>query len=182
MARPGQIDHVAVGLAQVPEKLRGERIQRYLAVYLAQFNDTEEAVQTLIEAFLTWETFGEQLSFVLEIIGSLFNQPRPDGFSNAEYAFILRARVRVRMSQGTRDDVLRVATFLARGHTVTVFGVVPKIMIVQFVDLVLTPQEQALYEQLLTDTIDAVDRLAVIYATSATAFYDIGLYDEDLYA
>jgi hypothetical protein len=182
MARPGQIDHVAVGLAQVPEKLRGERIQRYLAVYLAQCNDIEEAVQEIIEAFLTWQTFGEQLDFVLDIIGALFNQPRPDSFDNSQYAFILRARVIVRKSQATRDDVIRVAQFLAQGRPVNVFGLVPKIMIVQFIDLVLTPQEKTLYQQLLLDAIDAVDELAVIYSTAATAGYDIGLYDEDLYA
>lgn len=182
MARPGQIDHTAVGLGQIPEKLRGERIQRYLAVYLAQFDDIEDAVQTLIEAFLTWETFGAQLDFVLDTIGSLFDQPRPDGFDNARYSFILRARVLVRKSEATRDDVLRVAQFLARDGSAKVFGIVPKIMIVQFIDVVLTPQEREIYTQILTDAIDAVDGLELIFSTSATAGYDVGLYDTDLYA
>lgn len=182
MARPGEIDHVTVGLAQIPEKLRGERIQRYLAVYLAQYNDVEELVQQLIEAFLTWETFGAQRDFVLDTIGALLAQPRPTGYSDEQYTFILRARVLVRRSQATRDDVLAVATFLARGAGVQVFGVVPKIMVVQFIDLVLTAAEQAVYETLLTDAIDAVDELVVIYSTSATAGYDVGLYDTDLYA
>lgn len=181
MANPGQIDHVAVGLAQIPEKLRGERIQRYLAVYLAQCNDVEDVTQQVVNAFLAWETLGAQPDFVLETIGALLNQPRPDGFDDDEYTFLLRARVLVRRSRATRDDVLRVATFLANGRPVAVFGVVPKILIVQFTDLVLTPQWQGLYEQILLDSIDAVDQLEINYITSATSGYDIGLYDEDLY-
>lgn len=182
MARPGQIDHVAAGIADLPEKLRAERVVRYLSVYLKQFNDIEEAVQTLIEAFLTWETFGAQRDFVLETIGALLDQPRPDGFDNQQYSFILQARVRVRKSCATQADVVRVAQFLAKGHDVFVFRVVPKIVIVVFVDLLLTSQEQQLYKQLLLDTVDAVDQLNVDYVTSATAFYDVGEYDVELYA
>lgn len=182
MARPGQIDHVAVGLAQVPEKLRGERIQRYLAVYLQQYNQIEEAIQQLIEAFLTWETIGNQRTFVLDTIGALFDQPRPDGFTDAQYTFILRARALSRKSEATQSDVYRVASFLANGKPVRVFRVVPKIVVVVFTDLQITAQEREIYDAILLDSIDAVDQLDVQYTTSATAGYDVGLYDEDLYA
>lgn len=182
MARPGEQDHVAIGNAQIPEKLRGERIMRYLDVYLQQFNDVEEAVQQIIEAFLTWETFGAQRDFVLDTIGSLFDQPRPDGFDNNQYAFILRARVRSRKSQGTMADVYVVANFLAQGKTVRIFGLVPKVLVVVFVDLILTPQEAAIYEQILLASIDAVDQLELQTVPTGTAFYDFGEYDEELYA
>lgn len=182
MARPGQIDHVAEGIADLPEKLRAPRVVRYLSIYLQQFNDIEEAVQQLIEAFIAWETIGSQRDFVLDTIGALLDQPRPDGFDNQQYGFILQARVRVRKSCATQADVVRVAQFLAKGHDVFVFRVVPKIVIVVFVDLLLTPQEQQLYKQLLLDTVDAVDQLNVAYVTSATAFYDVGEYDVELYA
>lgn len=155
---------------------------RYLDVYLQQFNDVEEAVQTVIEAFLTWETFGAQRDFVLDNIGSLFDQPRPDGFTNEQYAFVIRARVRSRLSEGTSADVYRVANFLANGKTVRVFRLVPKILVVVFVDLLITPQEQAIYEQILLDSIDAVDQLEVNFIPSGTAFYDVGEYDAELYA
>lgn len=182
MARPGQIDHVAEGIARLPEKLRAPRVVQYLSVYLAQFNNLEEPVQQIIEAFLTWQVQGKQFDFVLDTIGALFDQPRPDGFDNEAYAFILQARVLVRRSEATLDDVLAVANYLAQGKTVKVFRTIPKQIIVVFVDLLLTPQEQDLYAQLLTDAIDAVDGLDVQYVTSATAFYDVGLYDTDLYA
>lgn len=182
MARPGQLDHVAEGIADLPEKLRADRVVRYLSVYLQQCNDIEEALQQIIEAFLAWETFGAQKDFVLETIGALLDQPRPDGFDNQQYGFILQARVRVRRSSATQADVLRVAQFLANGSDVFVFRVVPKIVIVVFVDLLLTPQEQALYKALLLDAVDAVDQLVVDYVTSAVAFYDVGEYDVELYA
>jgi hypothetical protein len=182
MARPGQIDHVEVGLNQVPEKLRGERIQRYLGVYLKQFNDLEEAVQQLIEAFLAWETFGAQKDFVLNTIGSLLDQPRPEGFDNNAYSFILQARVLSRKSSATPPDVYRVANFLANGKEVRIFRAIPKILIVVFVDLQVTAQEKALYSRILLDSIDAVDQLEVQFVPSGTAFYDFGEYDAELYA
>lgn len=181
MARPGQIDQVIAGLADIPEKLRGPRVLRYLAVYLTQLNLIEELAQVVLDAFVQWQTTGAQLDFVLDTIGALLDQPRPDNFDNTAYTFILQARTLVRQSSATRDDVIRVATFLAQGNPVSVVSVAPKVLIVEFVDLVLTPQEQDLYEQLLLGAIDAVDGLDVIYATAATAVYDVGNYDEDLY-
>lgn len=182
MARPGQIDHVTEGIADLPEKLRADRVVRYLTVYLQQCNDVEEALQQLIEAFLAWETFGAQRDFVLDTIGALLNQPRPDGFDNAQYAFVLQARVRVRKSCATQADVTTVAQFLANGGDVFVFRIVPKTVIVVFVDLLLSPQMQVIYKQLLLDAVDAVDQLVVDYVTSAVAFYDVGEYDVELYA
>ena len=178
----GQIDHVAQGLGFVPEKLRGERIQRYLAVYLQQYNDTEQAVQDLIDAFLNWETIGNAYDFVLETIGALLGQPRPDGFTDEQYAFVLQARARSRRSEATRADVERVAKFLARGGTVKVFPLVPRNMLVVFVDLQATDAEKAVYEQILLDTIGDVDGLSVQYVSTGTAFYDFGEYDSELYA
>ena len=190
MANPGQIDHVTARLADIPEKLRGERIQRYLGVYLSEINDLESVAQAVINAFFLWETTGKRFDFILEIIGALLDQERPDGFSNDQYSFILQARVRVReqlgpsqgASSATQKDVQRVAKFLSQGCPVQVFRLVPKIIIVVFCDLVLTPQEQSLYFDLLLDTVDAVDKLSVQYVTNATAFYDFDPYDEGLYA
>jgi hypothetical protein len=182
MARPGQLDHVTEGIADLPEKLRADRVVRYLSIYLQQCNDIEEALQQVIEAFLNWETPGAQRDFVLETIGALLGQPRPDGFDNAQWAFILQARARVRRSQATQADVLRVAQFLANGGDVFVFRVVPKTVVVIFVDLLLTAQEQKIYRALLLDTVDAVDNLVVDYVTSAVSFYDVGEYDVELYS
>lgn len=179
---PGQVDHVAVGLAAVPEKLRGARIQAYLAVYLRQFDTIEQLAQTVLDAICNWQTQGAQFDWVLELIGALLMQPRPDGFTDAQYTFVLQARVLVRRSTATRTDVLRVAEFLARGNPVTIFATAPKIIHVTFVDLVLTAQEQAIYEQLLLGAIDAVDKLVINYVTSAVSFYDVGIYDVELYA
>jgi hypothetical protein len=179
--RPGQIDHTERGLADLPERLKRPRISKYLSVYLRQFNSVEELAWSVIDAFLQWESTGSQYDFVLDTIGTWLNQPRPEGFSNPQYAFILKARTLVRQSKAVRDDVIRVAEFLAQGNPVYVFGIVPKTMIIVFVNLVLTPQETALYQKMLLDTIDAVDGLEVSYVTTAVALYDIGLYDEDLY-
>ena len=116
------------------------------------------------------------------ILGALLDQPRPDGLDNNEYAFILQARVRVRKSNATQADVTTVAQFLANGSDVFVFRAVPKIVFVIFIDMNLTPQMQLLYKALLLDTVDSVDQLVVDYVTSATSFYDVGLYDVELYA
>ena len=181
MSNPGQINHVEVGLAAIPEKLRGDRIQAYLSVYLRQFDTIEQLAQTVLDAICNWQTAGAQFDWVLDLIGALLMQPRPDGFTDAQYTFILQARVIVRRSAATRTDVLRVAEFLARGNPVTIFATAPKILHVTFVDLVLTPQEQGIYEQLLLGAIDAVDKLVINYVTSAAALYDVAIYDVELY-
>jgi len=179
---PGQIDHVAEGIAAQPEKLRKNRISRYLAVYLAQFDSLEGATLALINAFLNWQTLGNQRNFVLDTIGSWLAQPRPDNYSNEQYVFVLQARVLVRQSSGVENDVYRVALFLALGNQVRVFRLTPKIIHVVFVNLVLSPDDKALYYQLLLDTVDAVDSLEVFYVTNASALYDFSDYDEGLYA
>ena len=182
MARPGQINHVAQGFAALPEKLRANRVLRYLAVYLQQYDNLEEAVQQLIDAFLTWETFGVEQTFVLETLGALLDQPWPDGFTATQYSFILQARARARRSEATLGDVYRVANFLARGNEVRVFGLVPRTTVIVFVDLQATDAEKAIYEQILLDTIGDVDGLQVQYVPTGTAFYDFGEYDTELYA
>lgn len=181
--RPGQVDHVAEGVADLPEKLRVDapRVVAYLSVYLRQINVIEELAQQVLDAFIEWRTTGHQRDWVLQAIGSWLDQPRPEGFSHADYAFILQARVLVRQSTATRDDVIRVAQFLARGNAVQVFFLVPKIVVVVFQDLLLNEQWQGLYTSLLTDAIDAVDSLTIEYTTSETSGYDIGEYDEELY-
>jgi hypothetical protein len=139
-------------------------------------------VQQLIDAFLVWETIGAQRDFVLDVIGALLDQPRPDGYDNNQYGFLLQARVRVRKSSATQSDVTTVAQFLARGHDVFVLRVVPKVVFVLFVDLNLSALDQKLYRALLLDTIDAVDELVVDYVSTSTSFYDVGEYDVEIYA
>lgn len=179
---PGEIDHVQEGLSRIPEKLRADRIDRYLSIYLQQFDSLEDAVLFLVQAFLNWRTFGNQRDFVLEIIGSWLDQPRPSGFDNDQYAFILQARVLVRRSSATLADVYRVANYLAQDRDVRVFGFVPRTIHVVFFDLVIDAELQALYQQLLLDTVGDVDGLSVFYTTSAAAQYDIDAYDgEGLY-
>jgi hypothetical protein len=182
MARPGQIDHVTAGLEDLPEKLRAARVSQYLTVYLQQFNFLEEAVQQVIEAFLTWETLGRQFDFVLDALGALLDQPRPEGFDNQDYTFVLQARVKARKSSATQADVYAVANFLSQGSTVYAFRVVPKVVIVVFVGLTLDSQWQDIYEQILLDSVDAVDQLVIDYVPIETAFYDVGEYDSELYA
>lgn len=182
MSRPGQIDHVAVGLAEVPEKLRADRVSRYLAVYLQRYNFIEEVAQQVVEGFLAWNAKGNEKDIVLETIGALFDTPRPTGFSNTQYAFILGARAIARQSNATQADVYRLALYLSEGREVKVFRIVPKIVQVVFVDLQATPTEQAVYARLLLDAVDAVDRLDVQFVSTGTAFYDVGAYDSELYA
>lgn len=182
MHTAAHFDHVARGLAEVPEKLRGPRIQAYLAVYLAQFAEVEDLAWQVLEALTTWQVTGAQLDFVLDLIGALLDQPRPDGFTNAQYTFILQARVLARRSTATRGDVERVVRWLARGQPYIVIFTVPKIVIVEFVDLLLSEQERDLYGQIITDAVDAVDLVDISMVTAATANYDIGLYDQDVYA
>jgi len=181
MANPGQLDHVQQGLADTPEELRKPRIQQYLALYLARVNSIEQLVQDVLDAFFSWEGSGADIDFVLEIIGALFSQPRPDGFTNQEYAFILQARAIARKSSATLGDLTTLARFLAGGKPVRVFGLQPKVVLVQFVDLQISPQRAQLYEQLLLDAVGATDQLLLSFVTSASAQYDVDSYDDGLY-
>lgn len=184
MASLGRIDHVEAGLRDLPEKLRAQapRVAAYYGVYLRQLNTIEDIAQKVLDALVNWQTSGAQLDWVLDLIGVWLGQPRPEGYDNTAYTFILQARVFSRRSTATRNDVYLLVEWLARGLPFAIFDLPPKIIIVQFTDLVLTPQDKAIYAQIITAAIDAVDALEVIYTTSSTAGYDIGLYDQELYA
>ena len=184
MAAPGEIDHVLQGIEALPEKGRGDVLVRYLSVYLAAYNDQEEVQQTLIQGLLQWSTDAPTFSFIYDLYGSILDAPRPDGFSDVDYRFILLARTRVRRSAATLNNVLRVCEFLARGFEFIVQPIVPKAWAIVFFDLGLTDQEKGLYERILFDTIGACDALDLTFGSSGTAIYDdaTAVYDVGLYA
>ena len=183
MVSVGQINHIIQGLAALPELYRRESTEEYLSVYLAAFEAQEQAQQELITAILDWSRSSPTHSFVYDLVGGWLGQPRPDGFDNEAYRFILLARARVRKSSNTLNDVLIVADYLARGQPFIVTPVVPRAYVIAFVDLGLTDQEQALYRSLLLDTIGTVDKLELQFAVSGTALYDslTTVYDSGLY-
>lgn len=172
------------GIAALPEKGRKDVLVRYLSVYLNALNDQEQAQQDLVNQWLGWHQGTPVSSFVYEIIGSLLDQPRPDGFDDEAYRFILLARTRVRRSSHTLNDVLRVVDYLARGFSYLVQPVVPQAYVIAFFDLGLTDQEQGLYESMLLDTIGQVDQLDLNFVSTGTALYDslVTVYDVGLYA
>lgn len=172
MARPGQIDHIVQGISALPEKGRGETLVRYITVYLNAFNEEEESQQQLAEAFLLWSRGTPTFSFVYDTIGTYLDQPRPDGFSDEQYRFILLARTRSRRSSNTLGNVLAVAEFLARGFPFIVQPVVPRAYAIFFFGLELTSQDRQLYRNILLDTIGSVDQLELGFVPLGTALYD----------
>lgn len=184
MSAPGQIDHLLQGIDALPEKGRPATLVAYLTVYLNEFNAQEQVQQDLIQALLYWSRGTPTYSFIYEIIGSILDQPRPDGFDDDQYRFILLARVKVRRSSATLNDVLDVVNYLARGFTFIAEPVVPKAWVIAFFDLGLTTQEKGLYENLLLDTIGQLDKLSLQFVNSGTALYDslTSTYDTGTYA
>ena len=178
-------DYVSRGLARWPEATRGPNVTSYLSVYLQELVDNEDTVWEVLDGLREWnvQDVSTQASFVLDTVGRLLGQPRPSGFSDVDYKFILRVRSIVRMSDATKPAVFRVCNALSQGQPFMLLEQVPEHWTVSF-SLVLDAQWQELYRRLLYDAIGATDSLDLYFAVPGTALYDdpeVG-YDEGAYS
>lgn len=184
-------DYVERGIASWPEKTRGEKAMKYLAVYLRAIQDNEDKVAELLNAFINWYRPGQSFSFVLDIVGSfMLGQPRPAEFigDDENYRTLLVARTITRASDGSEGAVLLLIDFLSRinggqGNYNVVSGVAEHWFIDIF-DVQLTPTWQQLYVTLIFDAIGAVDSFTLNINNNGAGVYDSEAqgYDVALYS
>lgn len=177
-------DYVEHGIGRLPDLYRTPTNVKYLSVYLQETANSEVAALQVINALLEWNGGGRTFSFVLDIIGKLIGQPRPNNFDDDDYRFVLVARTIARVSDSTYPSVLRLVHHLARGSQYSVIPSVPEHWKIVFFDLDLDAQWLAIYARLLLDTIGATDSLEIIQANGGVALYDtdnVG-YDQGVYA
>lgn len=98
------IDHVAAGLARLPEQFRKTNIIALLTIFLQRYNDLETAYQALLNFRQLGTAFGVQLDAIGKLVGQLRN-----GLSDADYTRYIRARIAVNNSDGTIEDLITVA-------------------------------------------------------------------------
>lgn len=182
-----QRDYVALGTDRLPDGSRKPNTLAYLSVYLQSCTDLETAVLQILNAIMQWNRVAPQFSFVLEIIGKLIGQPRPDGFSDEDYRNVLIARTIVRTSDSSKASLVRLVAFLSTLNggigRYTVSGGPPEHWKITLFEVVLTAQWQAVYARLIIDAIGVTDSFTLTTATTANALYDDDntLYDVSLY-
>lgn len=175
-------DYVEIGINRLPEKGRGPLTVRYLSIYLREIVAEEIAALQVLDAIQEWNapTAEGGPSFVYDVLGKLIGHPRPSGFGDADYRFILQARVLARSSDATFASVYKVVRHLARGQPFDVVPSVPEHWTIYFT-LALDEQWQSLYRRLLLDSIAATDSLTLEFAPPGGALYDFGEYDDEVY-
>jgi hypothetical protein len=179
-------DYVEIGTGRLPDGSRKPNTLAYLSVYLQECTNTETAVLEVLDAFAGWNVIAPPFSFVLDAIGLFLGQPRPSGFSNEDYRNVLIARSIARVSQSQRDDIVKLAAFLATLNgglgIYAVTGGPPEHWNITLFDVSLTTQWRAVYTTLITDAIGVTDGFTLTTATAASALYDSAQYDVSLYS
>lgn len=104
----GKVDHVAAGLARLPEQFKSKTmIIKLLAGLLAEFQPLEDALWQL----LTQRGIDSAVGTQLDAIGVLVKQPR-NGLSDADYPRYLRAKIATNRSKGTVEDLIKIANLV----------------------------------------------------------------------
>lgn len=82
-----------------------DNVQKKLLIALmGEFQVLEEAINQLYTGYWIDEAVGAQL----DVLGKIVGQAR-QGFSDADYRRLIRARISVNRSKGTIEDILKVA-------------------------------------------------------------------------
>ena len=111
-AAPGQIDHVADGLARLPFQFQQPNIVALLSIYLSRFNDLEACYYAL----LTQRTIYNSVGVQLDLIGKIVGQPR-GGLNDADYQRYLFARIATNNSEGLTEEMITVAKLVLNDPT-----------------------------------------------------------------
>jgi hypothetical protein len=178
-------DFVTHGIARLPEAGRKPNIVKYLSTYLRELTDQEQVIWEILDTFRDWYRVipNDTHDFIFDTIGGLIGQPRPDGFDNEDYRFILIARTIARQSDATKASVLKMVDHLSQGQGYGVLASIPEHWTIYFQLTNLDAQWMKLYERLLYDTIASTDSMDLNLVTPGTLLYDdefIG-YDEGNY-
>ena len=178
-------DYVELGTDRLPDGTRKPNTLAYLSVYLQTCTDTETAALEVLDAFAGWNVGAPPFTFVLDRIGVFLGQPRPSGFSDLDYRNVLIARSIARVSRSTYADLVKLVEFLVTlnggvgGYFVS--GGPPEHWQITLFDVSLTDQWEAVYIDLIFAAIGVTDSFTLTTINSATAVYDVALYDVDLY-
>lgn len=180
-------NYVELGTDRMPDGMRKANALAYLSVYLQEFTSTETAFLQVLDALAEWNRAAPRYSFVLDVLGKLVGQPRPDGFGDQDYVSVLIARTIVRGSKSQLSDLIRLVAYLSTLNgglgNYSVLGGPPEHWDIVIYDAVLTQQWQDLYARLIFDAIGVTDSFRLTIGTSGTAIYDdeSTLYDVSLY-
>lgn len=93
-------DHVARGLAKLPDQYQKPRIRALLASWLAEFQEAEDALWQLLDATLDTAT-GARLEQWAALLGE-----RRQGLGDVALRKVARARILANRSQGRDGDVV----------------------------------------------------------------------------
>jgi hypothetical protein len=178
-------DYVELGTDRLPDGTRKPNTLAYLSVYLQACTDTETTALQLLDAFAGWNVIAPQFTFVLDLIGGFLGQPRPSGFSNLDYRNVLIARSIARVSRSEYEDLVKLVAYLSTLNggigSYTVTGGPPEHWYITLFDVALTDQWETVYVDLIFAAIGVTDSFTLTLANTATAVYDVALYDVDLY-
>ena len=107
------VDHVTLGLDDLPEQQRKPTMDAIATVVLRQLNTIETVYGEILDS-LNLYSDATPKSFLLDYLGQLLGQTRYTGQDDDSYRRTLRVRVLVRLSCGTLPDISRVAQAIAR--------------------------------------------------------------------
>jgi hypothetical protein len=158
------IDHVALGLADLPPQQRKPTMDAIATVVLRSLNEIETLCESILDALNLYSNSPTK-SFLLDAMGELLGHVRYSGQTDDSYRRTLRVRVLVRLSCGTLPDVARVAEAIAEnfgdGRSDT-YTVGPHRIVVVIGGLDTNSDVRAVVLQLVLDTIGEVDWLTLL--------------------
>jgi hypothetical protein len=127
-------DNIVEGLALLPQNLRQPNTEAWLAIYLGRYNTLQDVLVKYFNWLLQWDLPGADTpDFILDNIGKLLGQPRPDGAGRETYREILKIRRLVRLSSGTRPQVREIVKALGDiSSGAAVVFMVPHTIVVSF--------------------------------------------------
>lgn len=185
------VDHVTLGLDDLPPQQRQPFMDAVATVVLRELNAIEDIYAQALDA-LDLYSGSQTLTFLLDYLGQLLGQARLTGQSDESYRRSLRVRVLVRLSCGTLPDVSRVAESVAREFgdgRWDIYRVGAHILVVAVGQLDPDPLVRELVTQLVLDSIGEVDWL-ILYSLPQSPFtfdttnlgWSQGLWAETVYA
>lgn len=116
----GKVDHVAAGLARLPEQFRNKtKVVQFLTALLGEFQPLEDAMWDLLTLRGIGSAFGAQL----DALGVLIGYPR-GGLSDVDYQRYLRAKIATNRSRGVTEDLIKISNLVVNQVGVSTIEVV----------------------------------------------------------
>lgn len=185
------VDHVELGLLDLPPQQRKPTMDAIATVVLRRLNEIETLCESILDALNLYSNSPTK-SFLLDRLGELLGQVRYTNQTDDSYRRTLRVRVLVRLSCGTLPDVARVALTIAQnfgdGRSDT-YATGPHRIVIAIGGLDPDSDVRAVVLQLILDTIGDVDWLTLLVLPQQPFTWDTedlgwsqGLWAETIYA